>query len=339
MGDVTDGASPEMSVILTTPDSYETIRGTVRKLREQTVADRLELIFVAPSSEELQLVEPDLEGFRSFQVVEAGTVRSVAAGNAAGVRAANAPIVAFAEDHSYPAPDWAAALIAAHRKPWAAVGPIIVNANPETAVSRADYLLGFGPWIEGVPGGVVDYLPGHNSSYKRDVLLPFGPELEGMLRAECLLHWELQKRGHQLYLEPAAKTFHFNFARLSSASVAMFFHGRTFGGERARTGGWGPGRRLAYVAAGPLIPVVRLRRAMRDLGRSGRRDEMLNAALPATILNLAVSALGEMMGYAFGPGKAPERVSRFEFHRDRHVTSRDRAAMANFSPGSPGAAD
>jgi hypothetical protein len=324
-------SAPDISVILVTPDRYETIRMTVRKLRAQTVRDRLELVIVARSLEALELDEEELEGFHGFRVVELGRVRSVAAGNAAGVRAASAPVVAFAEDHSFPDPDWAAALIEAHRGPWAAVGPVVVNANPGSAVSWADFMLGYGPWLEPSPGGVVDYLPGHNSSYKRALLLELGSELEERLNAECVLHWDLRRRGHRLYLEPAARTFHVNFSRLRSWLSAAFLQGRTFAAERVRSEGWGPARRLAYAAAAPLIPLIRLRRSVRDLRRLERRP-LLARILPATALGLLVSALGEAFGYTAGPGDAPERISSFEFHRDRHVSNRDRALFTDAPP-------
>jgi hypothetical protein len=324
-------AGPELSVILVTPDSYETLRRTVAWLRAQTARDAIELLIVAPSRAGLGLDEAELEAFHGFQVVEVGRVRSVAAGNAAGVRAARAPVVVFGEDHSYPQPEWAEALIAAHREPWAAVGPVVANANPRSAVSWADFLPGYGPWLDPTPGGEVTYLPGHNSSYKRDLLLELGDDLDPMLNAESVLHWELRARGHGLYLEPRAKTRHFNFSRLPIYLQATFLHARTFAAERARGGRWGTLRRVAYAGAWPLIPLVRLRRVFRDLGRA-REHGVFPRVLPPVVLGLVVSALGEATGYLLGPGDAPERVSAFEFHRDRHVTRRDRAAMAAAVP-------
>jgi hypothetical protein len=64
------------------------------------------------------------------------------------VRAASAPIVVFCEDHAFPDPTWAEALIVAHRRPYAAVGPVVRNANPSTVISGADCLIGYGPWLE-----------------------------------------------------------------------------------------------------------------------------------------------------------------------------------------------
>jgi hypothetical protein len=328
-------ATPELSVILVTPDRFATIRRTVSWLSAQALRDRLELVIIAPSREQLELDESELDGFHGFRVVEVGAVRSVAAGNAAGVREASAPVVVFAEDHSYPQAGWAEALIAAHREPWAAVGPVVANANPRTVVSWADFLPGYGPWLDPTPGGSVDYLPGHNSSYKRDLLLELGADLDPMLNAESVLHWELQARGHRLYLEPRAKTRHFNFSRLSIYLRATFLHARTFGSERARGGGWGSLRRIAYAGAWPLIPLVRIRRVFRDVRRARKHGvfpRALPAVLPTVVLGLTVSALGEAAGYLFGPGDAPEKVSAYEFHRDRHLTRRDRAEMARTLP-------
>jgi len=47
--------SPAMSVVITTPDSYQTIRKTMSHLRRQTVSEALEVIIVAPSLDLLQL--------------------------------------------------------------------------------------------------------------------------------------------------------------------------------------------------------------------------------------------------------------------------------------------
>jgi len=95
----------------------------------------------------------------------------------AGIRAATAPIVALAEDHSFPDPDWADALITAHQARFAVVGPVLRNANPRSMLSWANLLLEYAPWLEGTPGQEMKDLPGHNSAYRRDLLLAFGEEI------------------------------------------------------------------------------------------------------------------------------------------------------------------
>ena len=133
--------SPQMSVVIVTPDDYESIRETIRYLRDQTVRDRLELIIVAASAETFEVDQSELKDFFRYRVIGVGNIGSIASANAAGLRQATAPVVAFVEEHSYPDPEWAEALIKAHQQPWAAVGPVMRNANPERLTSWADFLI------------------------------------------------------------------------------------------------------------------------------------------------------------------------------------------------------
>ena len=321
-----DRHGPEMSVIIVTPDRYQTIRETMRHLRAQTVRGRLEVVIVAPSAQALDLDEAELADFLQFRVVVVGRTRSAAEARAAGVRQAGAPVVALAEDHAFPGPGWAEALIEAHRQPWAAVGPVMANANPDSVMSWADFLVAYAPWAEPTPPGVVGDLPGHNSSYKRAILLEYGPRLGRMLGADTLLHWDMRAKGHRLYAEPAARTTHLNFELLSPWLMALFHSGRVFAGTRAWAGRWSPVRRLLLACGAPLIPSTsplwRLRGLSRELGRPGRPRGLLPRILPAVMLGLTVSGAGQMVGYLFGVGGANQRLYDLEFRRRRYARAR-----------------
>jgi hypothetical protein len=307
--------APEMSVVLVTPDGYETIRKTLAHLRGQTARERLEIVIVAPSQSRLRLQAGDFRDFAGSRLVELEEIQSIGSANAAGVRHASAPVVALAEDHSFPDPRWAEVLIEAHRDKWAAVGPAVRNANPGSIVSWADFLIAYGPWMEGVSAGAVQHLPGHNSSYKRSVLLEYGTALDTMLEAESVLHWDLQSKGHRLYLEPRAKTSHLNFGVFSSWMAAQFYSARMFATIRSRQ--WATRKRLFYACAAPLIPAVRFRRI---LGQALQHSQRLPARVVALLmLGLIVSAAGEMSGYALGAGRSRKILTRLEFHRIRYI--------------------
>ena len=319
-----DRSGPDLAVVLVTPDDYGTVRATIDHLRRQTVKERLEVIVVAPAGRDVA-ADPAAEAeFWRLRIVEVETLRSVGAGNAAGVRAAEAPLVAFGEDHSFPAPDWAEALIAAHRGPWAAVGPAVATADPAGLVGWADFLIGYGPWRAPAVSGVVDHLPGHNSSYKRAVLLAYGAALESMLEAETVLHWDLRAKGHRLYLEGAATLAHLNFGRLSSWVPVQVYSGRLFAATRAQE--WSPVRRLLYAGGAPLIPLVRLARTSRSLRRPPRPPR---GVLPVLLLGLILDGVGQFLGYAFGVGDTRRRLAPFEHHRVRHARQRPAASSAD----------
>jgi GT2 family glycosyltransferase len=312
--------SPELSVIIVTPDNYDTIRKVVACLRSQSAHDQMELVLVTPSACRLELNESELSKFARFRVLEVGEIKSIGAANAAGVRYSSAPVVALAEDHAFPDPAWAEALIDAHQENWAAVGPVVRNANPGSAISCADFLIAYGVWQEGVSGGIVEHLPGHNSSYKRSVLLEYGADLETMLEAESVLHWDLNRRGYRLCLEPRAKISHLNFGVLSSWLAAQFHSGRMFASIRSRD--WSAVRRSFYTCASPLIPGVRFWRLLRQSYQHSRKLPLL--VYPALVLGLTVSGLGEMTGYALGMGQARRRLTHLEFHRIRHIGRRSK---------------
>jgi Glycosyl transferase family 2 len=315
--------SAALSVVILTPDRFGTISKTLTHLAVQNVAAQLEIVIVAPSARELELNETNLRDFHSFVVVETGPVVSTANARAAGVRAASSAIVAFAEDHSFPAPGWAEALIARHREDWAAVGPAMANANPRSLTSWANLLIEYSEWLDPSPSGEREHLPGHNSSYKRSLLLEYGDQLAQMLDAESILHWDLRRKRHRLYLEGLARTFHENFSRPLPCIPLRFNGGRLFAAARSR--GWPVWRRALFVLASPIIPLLRFVRITRELFPSGRPRHLLPRIGPALLAGLVVDGAGELFGYALGPGNAMARLSDMEFHRERYVDERDEA--------------
>ena len=313
-----ESCEPVMSVILATPDCYETIRKTIRHLRTQTVKHQLEIIIVAPSASLLHLNESELKEFCRVRVVEVDRVTSIGSANAKGIWQARAPIVALAEDHVFPAPGWAEALIAAHRRPWAAVGAVIRNPNnPKNVIAWADVLIGFGEFLAPGESKVVERLPGNNSSYKREVLLEYGPLLETMMETESLIQKDLRKKGHQLYLESAAQVSHLNFERVSSFFCIKYLSGRVFGAARAR--GWSLLYRLLYACGTPLIPFVRYKRLRKQWDSLRQSRQLPWGVMPMAWCGLLVSATGEMIGCCFGSGQAVGKRAKFEFHRVPHL--------------------
>lgn len=316
---------PLLSVVLASPDRFESLKPTLAHLRRQTIQSDIELVFVAPERSQFS-VDPDwMEGFRSWQLVHVESMPTIARGNAAGVRATNAELVVFAEDHSFPEPEWAQALVTAHRGGHAVVAPVVRNANPDTAISWADYMAGYGPWIHGLPERRASILPGHNSCYARSVLDELGDELEDHLEAEAVLHGRLRERGYSLLLEPRAVTAHVNFALFESWISANFFGGRVFAGVRSEH--WGILRRLTYCLLSPAIPYVRLGRSLGWMRQARYPARAVWRTVPHLWLGLTVDALGQMLGYASGAGSAHRALAHFEFHRSRHIPISEREAL------------
>ncbi len=314
-------ASPAMSVILTTPDNYQTIKKTLSHLKKQSVRETLEIVIVAPSRAALGLDTDSLSVFYGYQIVEYGTIASIGRANAAGIRAASAEVVVLAEDHCFPENDWAERLITAHQGDWVAVGPAVKNANPRSVVSWADLFIGYGPWLLPMESREMDFLPGHNSSYKRETLLAYGNELEPMMESETVLHWDLRGKGEKLFLDASAIVSHTNFSLWSSWLSVQFYNGRVFAGARVREMSFL--KKMVFTFGSPLIPLVRLARIAAPI-RSASLIFRFLQSLPTIFLGLSLDALGQMIGYAFGSGNSVEKTAKYEFHRIMHITLEDR---------------
>jgi hypothetical protein len=312
--------APGLSVIFTT-DEYATIRRTMAALRQQTVPTELEVVIVTPDAAHLGIDAEDVRPFAATRVIDTGPLASLRTPKAAGIFAASAPLVVLAESHCFPEPGWAEALIDAHRQPWAAVGPAVGNANPNSMISWSNLLIDYGPWLAPHAGGPIDALPANNTSYKREILLDYGATLGALLDAETILHADLRAKGHRLYLEGRAVALHLNISRLSAWLPERFYAARVFASARAQA--WSALRRLAYVAGGPLIPIVRFRRILADVQRAGLQPVLLPRVVPALAVGLLASAVGEVVGYLFGRGHGVERLTEYELHRERYLAHRD----------------
>lgn len=314
----------QLTVVLAVGDSYSVIRKIIHFLLKQSIRDQMELIIVTPSSEELDSDGDVLARFGACKVVQTGAPVSIGNANAAGIRQATAGVVVMAEDHAFPEENWASVLVWAHQPPWAAVGPQVRNGNPESLVSWADFLIGYGPWMAGTEAGDVDFLPGHNTSYKRDVLLEYGDDLEAMMEAETVLHWDMKAKGHQIRLDQIAMIRHWNFSRFSPWLRAMFYSGRVFAGSRMREERWSMLQRFLYMLGSPLIPAVRFTRLSRKLPLTGKSKGGCFLLALMMVPGLVFDGLGQMLGYAFGTGNAKARLVRLEYNRGRYLNKADR---------------
>lgn len=274
----------------------------------------IELLVVTADPARLDPDSSVTDRFFSFGVLQADMSRGAGAARAAAVRAARAPVIAFGEDHSFPQPGWAAAILAAHRGDWAAVGPVVTNANPGTIVSWADLLMGYGPWLAPGKSAERDHLPGHNSSYRKEVLLTLGDELGDLFEAETALQWTLRARGHRLFQESSARVAHTNFERWSTWIPVSFHAGRVFAATRARS--WSRAARVAFALASPLVPVVRMWRHLRQAFAARLAPALIVRTAPVLAVGLIVDAAGQFAGCIFGAGTSRETLVDWEFHRN-----------------------
>lgn len=302
-----------LSVVIAT-DNFARIAVLIESLSLQTVANALELIFVASEPATIHANRDKTSVFHSVQVVEIAPIVALATARALGVRRATAPYVFIAETHAYPDPDFCERLVGALSGEWSVVVPGFRNANPVNAFSWAGFLSDYGSWSYRLPRGETDRAPSHDAAFRRTVLLEFGDRLENALTFGDELYLGLKARGHRAWFEPRAGIQHVNIARLRVFIGERYRSGVLIGGYRSVR--WGYGRRIAYAGAAPLIAVVILSRMRRGVMEARRRETLPAGTIPALVFGVLLKCLGEFRGYLAGAGDSDERrMTGFEVRK------------------------
>ncbi len=317
--------APSLSVIVVAIKDYRSVSRTIESLRCQTIADNIELIVVAPDRASVVDRLADVQGFHSVTILPIGPITNVDHAAAPGLLAAASDIVASIEDHAFPDPDWAERLLEAWANPeCSAVGSLVYNANPRSALSWTNILIAYGQWRHDTPDGEIGWIASHNTSYRREALVPLGNNLAPLMGREGLVLKELLSRGGRLHFASAAKVSHINPSTLRSTAVLRFDAGRLYGARRATEALWPVWKRAIYAAMSPLIPLVRYHRMRTELFTDA--DPAVTEAKYgwAVLVGLIFDAAGQAAGYLYGAGNAPQRLAVFEMDRLSHLTAYDR---------------
>ncbi|MEL6240621.1 MAG: glycosyltransferase [Pseudomonadota bacterium] len=314
---------PIASIVLVASSGATSIQKTLACLKAQTVAGKLEVVLSARPSAMDELNAIATTPFHSIKVVEADFTTSARA-RVPAIQSAQAEIIIFCEDHCFPtSADWAERMIDAHKGGHAAVGPRMTNANPETPSSWANLLIEYGPWVGVEQSGEVELLPGHNSSYKRDVLLSYGDALGDMLEVEWLLHRDLREKGRSLWIEADIASAHLNFSIMRNSIRLHLLEGWTFAASRAAKWSWP--RRALYAVSFPAIFFVRaVRVSGMILGNPVSRG-MVFPTFWMSYFFLAMSAAGEGLGYALGEQGSREALGGMEYDRWNNIVAKEKS--------------
>jgi hypothetical protein len=231
------------------------------------------------------------------------------------VTVAHGEIIAFLEDHALARQGWLQALLEDFHGQYSGVGGVPEILNPGRGVSDAATLLNYLDFSFVVNKTEAKALPGHNSAYRRDVLLSFGDQLPVLLSNEILLNWKMADAGHKMLIDPAVAFGHLNEEDFSILARSYYYWNRCFGHNRSLVYRWPRSRRLLQAIATPVVPLLRCNRMLMTLLRSDR------AAVPIFLRNLwaiilieYIAALGLAVGCLFGIGDAALRFSEYEFH-------------------------
>jgi hypothetical protein len=266
------------------------------------VSERLdtEVLVVAHPTHQGSSLAPVKTQFPEFTWIDAAPIHNVARMRGLGIARSQGPVVAMLEGDCIPASGWIGHLT--KLQPVAAVGGAVEPGAFRRGVDWAAYFCEFAKYMLPLPAAPTQ-LPGANVVYRR-AALPDPARLEAEGFYETFVNANIGG-GTALANDSALVVQHERTWRASVALATRFHHGRGFAALRVR--GRPAKERVPYLALAALLPLVLVTRVM---GETVRRRRLVGRALVALpwIIALSVSwSLGELAGYAAGPGTSLDR--------------------------------
>ena len=289
--------APEISVVIASYNARDTIGQTLAALLGGAApAVPFEVIVVDSSTDGTD----ELVGSRFPDVLLVPSERRLYPGDArnVGVERASGRIFAFTDADCVVDADWVEQVARAHARGAAVVGGSIVNANPETSVSWANYFCEFVAWLPGGRPRALPEAPTACLSVTRETFERFGPFLAGTLCSDSAFCWRLVRAGLPPQFVPEIRVGHVNVTAVRAYVMRKWRHGRAFARVRAAENGFGRMRCAALVVAAPAVPFVLFSRTLRATLRARQFRRQLARASALVLLGQAAWALGEAASYA-----------------------------------------
>lgn len=301
---------PDLTAVLIAGANRTRALKALRSILHQNIIDQMEVLvvdYVPPGTAPMEGC--DHPSVRVLQIPPPALFGEL---RAAAVREARAPIVAFLEEHCLALTGWAEALLKAHEEPWAAVGGEVYNANAGAGFSNITHLSSYTDWLPGGERREMGMLPGHNTSYKREILLRYDANLADLLMSETNLQWRLTQDGYRLLFDPAVQFAHNNESRPKSWLV-YYYWSRYLGATRVKEFNWPQWKRLAYAVLSPLSPWIRTARLLVKLVRK-HPDRLWTFFwnLPLMLIGLHFAVAGQVVGVLFGGGGIASQFTEYE---------------------------
>jgi len=238
---------------------------------------------------------------------------------AEATRRARAPFIAFLEDHTAPAPDWAEQVrdaFAAAEDGVTAVSYAFTNGSPDTYLYRSTFMAEYGPLAHPLPEGEAPSTTANNIAYRVEALLSLGSDLDSLLEIDFFLQKAMKKRFHCV-TAPRALVAHQTNAFLGELLATHFQYALLFASRRVEHESWSLSRRIALApltpAAVPPLRIVRLFRALRNRPLLSQGWK----ALPVILLLYCAGSLGEAAGLLRGRGVSGECLVWMELEAER----------------------
>lgn len=286
---------PVVSVIVPALNSARTISRCMQALGAQLTSVPFEVLVVHSGEDDTcERAAAALPGIRTIQL----PTRALAAvARNAGARAARAHVFAFLDSDAYPARDWIDAVVAVSRSGYDLVCGAIGNANPSSAVSRAEQFLMFSEFLAVSPERPMWFALSGNLVLGRETYERFGPFVEVRASEDILYSGRVVSEGGRILFSPRLRVLHDNRQRVPPYLRNQVLLGQYTAMARRRVRFADSSSRMLFVLLLPVSPLVKLGKIVARLVRWAPRElSTLLRDSPLVLLGVFAHGYGQVRG-------------------------------------------
>jgi GT2 family glycosyltransferase len=286
--------APALSVVVSSYNSRSTVDACLSSLLRQEIDKQFEVILVDSSAdgtaEHIRQCYPGVFLLTSGERLYCGDARNRA------LEVARAPVIAFLDADCYVEPDWAKAVLEAHRRPHWLVGGAIHNGSRRGVTAWAYYFCEFSLWLPRARTAEISEIAGCCLSFKREAFEKYGPFLGGTYSSDTAFQWRARRDGHKVLCSPAIRVFHTCESSAGEYLAHLVEHRRFFmqvaRSQRKLDGAW----IWLLAVLSPLYPFLLMGlTAWRALQRPRFLGRFLLAS-PLVFVGCCARAWGELTG-------------------------------------------
>lgn len=309
---------PDVSVIIPSYNSARSIERCLTALAAQATAHPFEVIVVDSGQDDtLELVRRTLPQARTIRLNEravAPKARNV------GARAARANVLAFIDSDAYADNGWIDNVVRAANSGYDLICGSIENANPTSAVARAEQLIMFNEFLPDLPAGPIWFALSGNMVLPRVAFERYGPFADVRAAEDVVFSRRLLAAGGRVFFLPLMRVFHDNRTRLRPFLRNQFVVGKHTAIARRLVRFADTERYWLFLLLLPIAPIAKLgkitarmaRRKPAHLLRVAREFPRLFAGLCAYGIGMidgARTSLGDVQHVARSTAATPSERS------------------------------
>jgi glycosyltransferase involved in cell wall biosynthesis len=243
--------------------------------------------------------------FPDARYIQASQRETVPALRRLGAEQARGGIVAIIEEHCVAAEDWLASAVRGLLPGYVAVGGPVDFRSDGRLRDWITYFIEYNAYLPPWKDADTSVVGSANAAYRKEILQSHRVLLtDGYW--EAALHPKLLAEGARFRSASDMLVYHRGpFGYLYYLRQRYLFS-RAFAGARRQN--LSAVHRFSYLLAAPAIPLLLLARiGSRVFSKKCHPDKFI-LSLPLLVPAMAIYAIGEWMGYAFGPGQALAEV-------------------------------